>query len=69
MCSYSTNLLLHNIFKREDELKDFFDVLNQSMKYDKNQIDPSDAMEAIGIDITDEFDKPIEFDDSPEGIK
>jgi len=39
------------------------------MKYDKNQIDPSDAMEAIGIDITDEFDKPIEFDDSPEGIK
>ena len=39
------------------------------MKYDKNQIDPSDAMEAIGIDFTDEFDKPIEFDDSPEGIK
>lgn len=58
-----------NIFKKKDELKDFFDSLNQSDEDDKNQISLANIMEAIGIDITDDNDKPIQFEDNPEGIK
>ena len=58
-----------NIFKKKDELKDFFDGLNQSDEDDKNQINLANIMEAVGIDITDDNDNPIQFEDSPEGIK
>ena len=58
-----------NIFKKKDELKDFFDGLNHSDEDDKNQITLANVIEAVGIDITDDNDKPVQFEDSPEGIK
>lgn len=57
-----------NIFKKKDELKDYFDGLNQSDEDDKTQMSLSNIIEAVGVDITDDNDKPIEFEDTPQGI-
>lgn len=57
-----------NIFKKKDELKDYFDGLNQSDEDDKNQMNLANIIEAIGVDILGDDDKPIQFEDTPEGL-
>lgn len=57
-----------NIFKKKDELKDYFDGLNQSDEDDKNQMNLANVIEAVGVDILDDNDKPVQFEDTPEGL-
>ena len=57
-----------NIFKKKDELKDYFDGLNQSDEDDKNQMNLANVIEAIGVDILDDNDQPVQFEDTPEGL-
>ena len=57
-----------NIFKKKDELKDYFDGLNQSDEDDKNQMNLANIIEAVGVDILDDNDKPVQFEDTPEGL-
>lgn len=57
-----------NIFKKKDELKEYFDGLNQSDEVDDDKINIHNIIDRVGIDITDDNDKPVEFDDSPQGI-
>lgn len=57
-----------NIFKKKDELKDYFDSLNQSDEDDKTKMTLANVIDAIGIDITDDNDKPVQFEDTPEGL-
>lgn len=57
-----------NIFKKKDELKDYFDGLNQSDEDDKNQMNLANIIEAIGVDILDDNDQPVQFEDTPEGL-
>ena len=57
-----------NIFKKKDELKDYFDGLNQSDEDDKNQMSLANIIEAVGIDILGDDDKPVQFEDTPEGL-
>lgn len=56
-----------NIFKKADEVQEFlkgFDVDNNV----ETESNLANIQKAIGIDITDENDKPVEFEDTPEGI-
>ena len=57
-----------NIFKKKDELKDYFDGLNQSDEDDKSQMSLANVIEAVGVDILDDNDKPVQFEDTPEGL-
>ena len=57
-----------NIFKKKDELKDYFAGLNQSDDDDKTQMNLANVIEAIGVDILDDNDKPVQFEDTPEGL-
>lgn len=57
-----------NIFKKKDELKDYFDELNQSDEDDKTKNNLNNVIEAVGVDILDDDDKPVQFEDTPQGI-
>ena len=57
-----------NIFKKKDELKDYFDELNQSDEDDKTKNNLNNIIEAVGVDILDDNDKPVQFEDTPQGI-
>ena len=57
-----------NIFKKKDELKDYFDELNQSDEDDKTKNNLNNIIEAVGVDILDDDDKPVQFEDTPQGI-
>ena len=57
-----------NIFKKKDELKDYFNELNQSDEDDKTKNNLNNIIEAVGVDILDDDDKPVQFEDTPQGI-
>nr|DAU76796.1 MAG TPA: hypothetical protein [Crassvirales sp.] len=66
----SGNLIDKNgaIFKQASEVKEWiegFDKVDETT----NEISINTIQDAIGVEITDENDKPIEFDNTPEGIK
>lgn len=66
----SGNLIDKNgaIFKQASEVEEWikgFDAVEENA----NEISISTIQDAIGVEITDENDKPIEFDNTPEGIK
>lgn len=58
-----------NIFKQAAEVKDWLKEFEKVDDTDKNEISINTIQDAIGIEITDDNDKPIEFDNTPEGIK
>lgn len=66
----SGNLIDKNgaIFKQASEVKEWiegFDKVDETT----DEISINTIQEAIGVEITDENDNPIEFDNTPEGIK
>lgn len=66
----SGNLIDKNgaIFKQASEVKEWiegFDKVDETT----DEISINTIQDAIGVEITDENDKPIEFDNTPEGIK
>lgn len=66
----SGNLIDKNgaIFKQASEVKEWiegFDKVDETT----SEISINTIQDAIGVEITDENDKPIEFDNTPEGIK
>lgn len=59
-----------NIFKEAKDVKAWLDSFEEvTENNDENAISIDSIREAVGIDITDDNDKPIEFENSPEGIK
>lgn len=59
-----------NIFKESKDVKAWLDSFEEvTENNDENAISIDSIREAVGIDITDDNDKPIEFENSPEGVK
>lgn len=58
-----------NIFKEAKDVKSWLDEFENITETDKDNISLNSIQEAIGIQITDDNDKPIEFENNPEGIK
>lgn len=59
-----------NIFKEAKDVKAWLDSFEEvTENNDENAISIDSIREAVGIDITDDNDKPIEFENSPEGVK
>lgn len=59
-----------NIFKEAKDVSDWiksFDKVDETG--DKDSITINNVMDAIGYDITDDNDNPIEFENTPDGIK
>lgn len=57
-----------NIFKESKDVKEWIESFDK-IDDDNKEININSIQEAIGIDITDENDKPIEYENSIEGIK
>lgn len=57
-----------NIFKEAKDVKAWLDSFEE-IEEDNNLINIKNIQEALGIDITDDNDKVIEFENTPEGIK
>lgn len=57
-----------NIFKKKDELEDYFKSLDQSDEDGKTEMTLANVINAIGIDILDDDDKPVQFENTPEGL-
>ena len=57
------------IFKKADEVKDYLKTLDQSDEDDKEDLSLETIQEALGITITDENGKDVQFENTPEGIK
>lgn len=59
-----------NIFKEAKDVKEWLDSFDKIDNTDgENTISIDSIREAVGIEITDDNDKPIEFENSPAGIK
>lgn len=59
-----------NIFKEAKDVKAWLDSFEEvTENNDENAISIDSIREAVGIDITDDNDKSIEFENSPEGVK
>lgn len=59
-----------NIFKEAKDVKAWLDSFEEvTENNDENAISIDSIREAVGIDITDDNDKPIEFENSLEGVK
>lgn len=59
-----------NIFKEAKDVKEWLDSFDKVDDTDgENTISIDSIREAVGIEITDDNDKPIEFENSPAGIK
>lgn len=56
-----------NIFKKAEEVSDWLKEFDK-VEDDTNEISINSVQEAVGVSITDDNDKPIEFDNTPEGI-
>lgn len=57
-----------NIFKESSEVKNWIDSFDEFNDSTEN-ISIDSIKNAIGIEITDDYDNPIEFDNTPAGIK
>ena len=57
------------IFKKADEVQEYLKTLEQSDEDAKDDLSLESIQEALGITITDDEGKEIQFENSPEGIK
>ena len=58
-----------NIFKESKDVNDWIKGFDEIDENNQNDISIDSIREAIGVDITDDNDKPIEFENTPAGIK
>ena len=58
-----------NIFKEAKDVKSWLNEFENVTDTDKDSISIETIQEAVGVQITDDNDKPVEFEDNPEGIK
>lgn len=58
-----------NIFKEAKDVKAWLDEFENITDADKDSISIETIQEAVGVQITDDNDKPVEFENNPEGIK
>lgn len=56
-----------NIFKKAEEVSEWLKEFDK-VEDDTDEISINSVQEAVGVSITDDNDKPIEFDNTPEGI-
>lgn len=56
------------VFKKADEVSDYLKTLEQSDDDDSKELSIETIQKALGIEITDENDKPVSFENTPEGI-
>lgn len=57
------------IFKKADELADFVKTLEHADEAGNSEMNLAGIMEAIGVEILNDDNTPVEFEDSPAGIK
>ena len=57
------------IFKKGEELEEYLKTLEQSDEDVKDDLSIDSIQEALGIEITDENGKEVQFENTPEGIK
>lgn len=57
------------IFKKGEELEEYLKTLEQSDEDAKEDLSIDSIQEALGIEITDENGKEVQFENTPEGIK
>lgn len=58
-----------NIFKEAKDVKSWLNEFENVTDTDKDSISIEIIQEAVGVQITDDDDKPVEFENNPEGIK
>jgi hypothetical protein len=58
-----------NIFKEAKDVKAWLDEFENITDADKDSISIETIQEAVGVQITDDNNKPVEFENNPEGIK
>lgn len=58
-----------NIFKEAKNVKSWLNEFENVTDTDKDSISIETIQEAVGVQITDDDDKPVEFENNPEGIK
>ncbi len=58
-----------NIFKESKDVKSWLNEFENVTDTDKDSISIETIQEAVGVQITDDNDKPVEFENNPEGIK
>ena len=58
-----------NIFKEAKDVKSWLNEFENVTDTDKDSISIETIQEAVGVQITDDNDKPVEFENNPEGIK
>lgn len=59
----------NNIFKEAKDVKTWLKEFDKIEDTDKDAISISSIQEAVGIEITDDNDKPIEYENTPAGVK
>lgn len=58
-----------NVFKQASEVDAWLKEFDSVEEDTKDSISITSIQEALGVEITDEDDKPIQFDNTPEGVK
>lgn len=58
-----------NVFKQASKVDAWLKEFDSVEEDTKDSISISSIQEALGVEITDEDDKPIQFDNTPEGVK
>lgn len=58
-----------NIFKEAKDVKEWLDTFDKQDVNDDDELNIGNIQKALGITITDEDDKEIEYDNTPEGVK
>lgn len=58
-----------NIFKEAKDVKEWLDSFEQEEETDENELSIANIQKALDIVITDENDKEIEYENTPEGVK
>lgn len=57
-----------NIFKKAEEVNDYLKELQESAEEESAEVDVNTIKKSIGIEVLDDNGKPIEFDNTPEGV-
>ena len=58
-----------NIFKEAKDVKEWLDSFEQEEENDENELTIANIQKALDIVITDENDKEVEYENTPEGVK
>lgn len=56
------------VFKKADEVKSYLASLEENTRAETEELSISNIINSVGVDIIDEAGKPVEFDNTPEGI-